>query len=138
MKGSSIVFSLVAATAAVVAAPAPASFRGRLVCPQLHVFGARETTAPPGFGTSQVLVDLITKRFPGSTAEPIIYPAAGGNNYSQSVRSGIVGVLAQMEAFYIQCPQTILIMHGYSQVGKDTESVSPQPRIPSLSSGSGD
>ncbi len=89
-------------------------------CPQLHIFGARETTAPPGFGSSQAVVDLVTKAFPGTTSEAINYPAAGGTNeeYAQSVTDGIVAVLSQVQLFAGLCPKTILIMHGYSQVSE--------------------
>lgn len=85
-------------------------------CPEVHVIAARETTAPPGFGTSFQLVDLVLKAFPGATAEAVDYPAAGGANYSSSVAEGITAVLAQLEAFSARCPDSILIMHGYSQV----------------------
>ena len=88
-----------------------------LVCPQLHVIAARETTAPPGFGAAQTLVDLITHSFPGTTSEAIIYPAAGSSNqnYSLSVTAGVLAVLAQVTRFAAQCPETVLVMHGYSQ-----------------------
>ncbi|KAL2171412.1 hypothetical protein VTG60DRAFT_3055 [Thermothelomyces hinnuleus] len=47
-------------------------------CPQIHIFGARETTAPPGYGTAGTVVNLILNAFPGATAEAINYPACGG------------------------------------------------------------
>lgn len=90
-------------------------------CPEVHVVAARETTAPPGFGTAFQLVDLVLKTFPGSTAEAVDYPAAGGANYSESVAEGITAVLAQLEAFSARCPDSILIMHGYSQVRSASE-----------------
>ncbi|ERT00792.1 hypothetical protein HMPREF1624_02025 [Sporothrix schenckii ATCC 58251] len=88
-----------------------------LVCPQLHVIAARETTAPPGFGSASTLVDLILKAFPGATSEAIVYPAAGNSNrsYSLSVTAGVLAVLAQVTQFAAQCPETVLVMHGYSQ-----------------------
>ncbi|KAL1897722.1 hypothetical protein Sste5346_004030 [Sporothrix stenoceras] len=88
-----------------------------LVCPQLHIIAARETTAPPGFGAAQTLVDLVTKAFPGATSEAIVYPAAGNSNqnYSLSVTAGVLAVLAQVTKFATECPQTVLVMHGYSQ-----------------------
>ncbi|KIH92224.1 acetyl xylan esterase (Axe1) [Sporothrix brasiliensis 5110] len=88
-----------------------------LVCPQLHVIAARETTAPPGFGSASTLVDLILKAFPGATSEAIVYPAAGNSNrnYSLSVTAGVLAVLAQVTQFAAQCPGTVLVMHGYSQ-----------------------
>ena len=85
-------------------------------CPAMHVFGARETTAPPGFGTAEVLISLVQKAFPGTTAEAIDYPAAGGDEYGASVTAGIKGILKQMAEFQRNCPDTVIIMHGYSQV----------------------
>lgn len=50
-------------------------------CPQIMVLAARETTAPPGFGSTMTLVNLILQAFPGvSAAQSVEYPAAGGNN----------------------------------------------------------
>ncbi|KAK0711078.1 catalytic core domain of acetyl xylan esterase from Trichoderma Reesei [Lasiosphaeris hirsuta] len=88
---------------------------GAKACPEVHVFGARETTTPPGFGTSQTLIDLLIKRFPSTTAEAIVYPAAGGDEYSKSVGTGILAVVRQTAAFAVRCPSSIIIMHGYSQ-----------------------
>ena len=85
-------------------------------CPQVHVFGARETTTPQGFGSAITLVDLILKRFPGATSEEIVYPAVGDDQYSKSVGQGILAVVRQTSAFAARCPTSIIIMHGYSQV----------------------
>ncbi len=96
-------------------------------CPGLHIFGARETTAPQGFGTAKQLIDLIRKIFPEATAEDIIYPAVGGDEYGASVEAGIAAVLKQMDAFQKQCPDSIIIMHGYSQV-RSWQAVHRKPR----------
>ncbi|OIW33524.1 Acetylxylan esterase At 0.90 angstrom resolution [Coniochaeta ligniaria NRRL 30616] len=85
------------------------------VCPQVHIFGARETTAPPGFGSAQTLVDLVTKAFPGTTSEAIDYPAAPGKRYGASVAAGVAAVVGQTDAFAARCPDAVIIMHGYSQ-----------------------
>lgn len=47
-------------------------------CPSIHVFGARETTVSPGYGSSSTVVNAILSAYPGSTAEAIVYPACGG------------------------------------------------------------
>ncbi|KAB5570189.1 acetylxylan esterase precursor [Coniochaeta sp. 2T2.1] len=87
------------------------------VCPQLHIFAARETTAPPGFGSAQTLVDLVTARFPGggTTSEAIDYPAAPGDQYGASVAAGIAAVVRQTAEFAERCPGAVVVMHGYSQ-----------------------
>ncbi|KAK3368052.1 cutinase [Podospora didyma] len=84
-------------------------------CPNIHIFAARETTTPPGFGSTQTLVDMLMKTFPGTTSEAIIYPAAGGDNYSTSAGEGIAAVVKQTATFAARCPESIIIMHGYSQ-----------------------
>lgn len=50
-------------------------------CPEVMVLAARETTAPPGFGSAKTLASLIVQAYPGAAAaQSIEYPAAGGNN----------------------------------------------------------
>lgn len=49
-------------------------------CPKVHVFGARETTVPQGYGTSKGLVDMVLQANPGATSEAIVYPACGGQS----------------------------------------------------------
>lgn len=50
----------------------------RQSCPNVRIYGARETTASPGYGTAGGLVNLVLQSYPGSTAEAINYPACGG------------------------------------------------------------
>jgi acetylxylan esterase len=58
-------------------------------CPKIHISGARETTAPPGYGSAGTVVNLILNAHPDSTAEVINYPATGGNSYGASVQAGV-------------------------------------------------
>ncbi|OAA58552.1 acetylxylan esterase precursor [Niveomyces insectorum RCEF 264] len=117
---------LLASTAAVTAlaaatAPAPPALAANngstVACPNLHIIAARESTTPQGFGAAQTLVDLVLHAFPGATAEALVYPAAGGSNqnYSTSVTAGVLAVLAQVSQFAAACPETVLVLHGYSQ-----------------------
>jgi len=115
MKPSICLLAVAGATVSAQTMPLVAP-PGTLDCPQIHVFAARETTAPPGFGSAKTLVDLITAAFPNSTSEAINYPAAGGDDYANSVSDGIVAVQGQFKVFSDLCPDTILIAHGYSQV----------------------
>lgn len=94
----------------------------RQSCPGVHVFGARETTASPGYGSSSTVVNLILSAYSGSTAEAISYPACGGQSscggvsYSASVAAGIDAVASAVNSFNTQCPSTQLVLVGYSQV----------------------
>ena len=91
-------------------------------CPNIHVFGARETTAPPGYGSSDTVVNLVKQAYPGTTSEAINYPACGGQascggaSYSQSVKAGIQAVASAVNSFNQQCPDTQIVLVGYSQV----------------------
>ena len=94
----------------------------RQSCPEIHVFGARETTAPPGYGTAGQVVNLILQAFPGATAEAINYPACGGQascggvQYGDSARQGTQAVANAVNSFNQRCPNTKLVLVGYSQV----------------------
>ncbi|KAK8118547.1 uncharacterized protein PG998_003173 [Apiospora kogelbergensis] len=87
-------------------------------CPKVHVFGARETLQPQGFGTAKSVVDSVLRAHNGSvTAEDIIYPAAGGDNaaYAASAKAGVEAVVRQTKSFADMCPQAKIVMVGYSQ-----------------------
>ncbi|KAK0106563.1 1 carbohydrate esterase [Cadophora gregata f. sp. sojae] len=93
-------------------------------CPNIHVFGARETTAPAGYGTAGVVVNLILNAHPGATSEAIVYPACGGQascggaSYGNSVLAGVKAVASAVNSFNTRCPNTLLVIVGYSQGGQ--------------------
>ncbi|KAK1984154.1 cutinase [Colletotrichum cereale] len=90
-------------------------------CPPIHIFGARETTAPPGFGAAAGIVDDLTKTNKGATNEPIVYPACGGGadcagvSYADSVKNGTAAVATAVNDFNKKCPKTKIVMLGFSQ-----------------------
>ncbi|KAM0716696.1 hypothetical protein Q7P37_008141 [Cladosporium fusiforme] len=96
-------------------------------CPNVHVFGARETTAPAGYGSSSTVVNLVLNAYPGSTAEAISYPACGGQSscggasYDASVRAGISAIASAVNSFNTRCPNTQLVIVGYSQGAQITD-----------------
>lgn len=91
-------------------------------CPGVHIFGARETTVPQGYGTSQGLVNKVLQAYPGSTAEAIVYPACGGQSncggvsYENSASQGTAAVVRAVTSFNQRCPSTKIVLIGYSQV----------------------
>lgn len=91
-------------------------------CPGIHVFGARETTVGPGYGSSATVVNLVISAHPGTTSEAINYPACGGQSscggisYANSVVQGINAVVTAVNNFHNSCPNTKLVLVGYSQV----------------------
>ena len=89
----------------------------RQSCPQIYIFGARETTAPAGYGTAGSVVQSIQNAHPGAGAEAINYPASGSNpSYSQSVLAGTNAVCNQVGSLARRCPSTKIVLVGYSQV----------------------
>jgi acetylxylan esterase len=100
----------------------PDNLEARQSCPKVHVFGARETTAPAGYGTAGTVVNLVLQAYSGSTAEAIVYPACGGQSscggqsYGNSALAGVSAVAKAVNAFNTRCPSTQLVLVGYSQV----------------------
>ncbi|KAB8230450.1 cutinase [Aspergillus alliaceus] len=84
-------------------------------CSGIHVFGARETFAPDGFGAAGDIVNLILEAHPSATSEAIDYPAAGGDFNAYSVRRGAQAVATQVSDYANRCPETKLVLVGYSQ-----------------------
>lgn len=91
-------------------------------CPGIHVFGARETTVSQGYGSSATVVNLVIQAHPGTTSEAIVYPACGGQascggiSYANSVVNGTNAAATAINNFHNSCPDTQLVLVGYSQV----------------------
>lgn len=116
-----------AATSLLLLSGALASPAGQLEerqasCPDIHVFGARETTVAQGYGTAGVVVNLVLGAHSGATSEAIVYPACGGQSscggisYANSVQQGVQAVASAVNSFNTRCPSTQLVLVGYSQV----------------------
>ncbi|KAH7255211.1 cutinase [Fusarium redolens] len=93
-------------------------------CPDIHIFGARETSVAPGFGSAGQLVEMIKADHPGATSEAIDYPACGGQascggvQYGDSAKQGTQAVTTAVNGLNQRCPQTKIVMVGYSQGGQ--------------------
>ncbi|KAJ3484932.1 hypothetical protein NLG97_g6930 [Lecanicillium saksenae] len=91
-------------------------------CPEVHVFGARNTGTSQGFGLAGDFVNDIVQAT-GATKEAIVYPANGNAGltdpkYKASVQAGVKAVTSQVSKFAARCPQTKLVLVGYSQGSK--------------------
>ncbi|KAF1807911.1 carbohydrate esterase family 5 protein, partial [Eremomyces bilateralis CBS 781.70] len=93
-------------------------------CPKVYTFGARETTVSQGYGSAGALVNQIKSAFPGSGAEAIVYPACGGQascggiSYDSSASQGTAEVVKAITNYNKKCPNTQIILVGYSQGGQ--------------------
>lgn len=100
----------------------PVDIAERQNCPKVYVFGARETTAPAGYGTAGGLVNQVVAAYPGTGSEAIVYPACGGQSscggasYDSSATQGTAAVVKAVTAYNQKCPSTQIVLIGYSQV----------------------
>ncbi|CAI6078836.1 unnamed protein product [Clonostachys chloroleuca] len=115
-------FSAILPVLASTAAATP--LEPRQSCPGVYVFGARETTVSPGYGTSWGLVNMVLQAYPGSQSAAISYPACGGQascggvSYDSSVQQGTSAVVSAVTSYNQQCPNTKIVLIGYSQGGQ--------------------
>jgi len=115
-------FLLLLAHSAIVSGSPVEAVEKRQSCPSIHVFGARETTVSPGYGTAGVVVNLVLQAYPGATSEAIVYPACGGQascggvQYGDSARQGTSAVASAVNSFNQRCPNAQIVLVGYSQV----------------------
>ena len=98
-------------------------------CPKgIHIIGVRGTLEKPGFGALQVVVDQVLAKVPGSDSVAIDYPASGITigadgtpiynffQYKASEAEGLLKFSAELEDFTQRCPDTGIVVMGYSQV----------------------
>ncbi len=112
--------AVVTAWAAVVCAPVPAA--SAEPCPDVEVVFARGTGEPPGVGgIGQAFVDALGSRVAGRSlgAYPVNYQASsdfgGGVNFARTVVDGITDAGAHIESTAANCPNTRVVLGGYSQ-----------------------
>jgi hypothetical protein len=91
-------------------------------CPDVEVIFARGTTEPPGVGgTGQAFVDALRAQAGGKTVGvyPVNYPASSNFGdriaFARTVVDGIKDAGARIQTTAAACPDTRIVLGGYSQ-----------------------
>jgi cutinase len=85
-------------------------------CPDAEVVFARGTGEPPGVGgAGQAFIDSLTAQVPGKSVGvyPVNYPATP--DYVNSARAGAGDAVAHVQGTAANCPNTKIVLGGYSQ-----------------------
>ena len=97
-------------------APTAMSVAGADGCPDAEVVFARGTGEPVGpGGPGQAFTDSLTGQLPGKTVNlyPVDYPAT--NDYVDSAHAGAGDAVAHVQGTAANCPNTKIVLGGYSQ-----------------------
>jgi cutinase len=85
-------------------------------CPNAEVVFARGTGEPVGpGGPGQAFYDSLTSQLPGKTINlyPVNYPST--TDYANSAKEGAADEVAHVQATAANCPNTKIVIGGYSQ-----------------------
>ncbi|AMO59474.1 Cutinase Cut1 [Mycolicibacterium phlei] len=112
----------VTALGALAGAPPAAAQPPAPGCPDVQVVFARGTGEPPGFGgVGQSFVDAVRAQAAPRSVDvyPVNYPASADFNnriqFAQTVIDGIRDAADKIEATAATCPDTQIVLGGYSQ-----------------------
>ena len=84
-------------------------------CPPVHMIVARGSFEAQGEGIASTLSTTIKRSVPGTTSEALVYPAV--MPYSGSMDVGTERIKQIIAKYAKSCPQTKLVLLGYSQGG---------------------
>ncbi len=128
---SRIVGSAVVLTWALCSAPLTTGFAAAGPCPDVEVVFARGTNEPPGVGgVGQAFIDSLRSQAGGRSVGvyPVNYPAT--DNFASSTFAGANDTRAHVESMAASCPNTRMVLGGYSQgagvMDMATDQLSPQ------------
>ena len=104
------------AWSALLGAPIDTAPASAAPCPDVEVTFARATGEPPGIGVvGQQFVDALRSQTGGRSVAvyPVNYPASA--DFAPSANAGGVDANAHVESMAASCPNTKLVLGGYSQ-----------------------
>ncbi|KAK7416745.1 hypothetical protein QQZ08_011886 [Neonectria magnoliae] len=105
------IFALLVALVAAGNPPGP----GDLKCPPgVHVIVARASQEAPGPGMIGPVAAMVLERIPASDMIPLDYPALL-NPYVPSQTAGVANLTKMIQGFVEDCPETKIVLMGYSQ-----------------------
>jgi cutinase len=100
-------------------------------CPDAEVVFARGTGEPVGpGGPGQAFTDSLTAQLPGKSVNlyPVDYPST--NDYVNSAHAGAADAVAHVQGTAANCPNTKIVLGGYSQgagvMDMTSQQLSPQ------------
>jgi cutinase len=108
--------AVVATSMALLSAPINIGPASAAPCPDVEVTFARATTEPPGVGVvGQEFIDSLRSQVGGRSVAvyPVNYPAS--EDFVPSANAGAVDANAHVESMAATCPNTKLVLGGYSQ-----------------------
>ena len=111
-----IVAVVVAAWAALLSAPLSIPFASAAACSDVEVVFARATTEPAGVGSvGQSFVDLLSSQVAGKSigVYAVNYPAS--DDFGPSASAGASDANAHVQSVAANCPNTKMVLGGYSQ-----------------------
>jgi cutinase len=108
--------AVVATWAALLSAPILIASASAAPCPDVEVTFARATAEPPGVGgVGQAFVDSLRSQVGGRSVGvyPVNYPAS--DEWGPSASAGASDASAHVQSMAANCPNTRLVLGGYSQ-----------------------
>jgi cutinase len=108
--------AVVTACSALLSAPLFFASASAATCPDIEVTFARATNEPPGVGVvGQEFIDALRPQVGGRSVAvyPVNYPAS--DDLAPSANAGGVDANAHVESMAASCPNTKLVLGGYSQ-----------------------
>jgi hypothetical protein len=101
---------------------APAQVASAQPCPDIEVVFARGTSEPPGVGgVGQAFIEALRSDVGGRSVDvyPVNYPAGndfgGGIDFARTVVDGIRDEATHVESTAANCPNTRMVLGGFSQ-----------------------